>query len=87
MDPKEMSKQLVEFNRVMFRNYMDAVAAMEEQTEKTFGQIIAQAPIYPQELKSAVTNWFETYKQGLANFKTFAEDNFKKMEELCSGKK
>jgi hypothetical protein len=87
MDPKEMSRQLVEFNRVMFRNYMGAITVLEEQTEKTFAQMMAQAPLFPQELKAAVTNWFETYKQGLDNFKTFTEDNFNKMEELYSGTK
>jgi putative IMPACT (imprinted ancient) family translation regulator len=87
MDPKQMGKQMVEFNKVMFNNYFSAICVLQDQTEKAFEQMMAQSPMFPQEVKAAITNWFGTYKQGRDNFKTFAEDNFKKMEELCSGKK
>jgi len=87
MDPKQMGKQMVEFNKAMFNNYFSAICVLQDQTEKALGQMMAQSPLFPPEVKSAVAKWFDTYKQGRDNFKTFADDHFKKMEELCSGKK
>jgi hypothetical protein len=45
------------------------VSAMMEQT--TF---------FPAEGKKAVTDWMKTYKKGREEFKTAADENFKKVE-------
>jgi len=86
MDPKQIGKQMIEFNKSMFNNYFGAICVLQDQMEKAFGQMLAQSPLFPEEAKKTLESWFGTYRQGRDSFKTFADEHFKKMEDLCSGK-
>lgn len=86
MDPKQIAKQMVDFNKTAFDNSFAAMAVIQEQTEKMVSNMMEQTNIFPAEGKKLIMDWIKTYKKGREEFKTAAEENFKKVEVYFSGK-
>jgi len=85
MDPKQILKQMIQFNKAAFNNTFDAVTVLQEQTEKLIATYLDQAPFLPTEGKKAITDWMKAYKKGRIEFKTAMDDNLKKIEEFFTG--
>ncbi|MDI6743082.1 MAG: hypothetical protein QMD11_10150 [Smithella sp.] len=86
MDPKQIAKQMVDFNKTAFDNSFEAMSALQDQAEKMFLASIAQTSFFPEEGKKVVNEWIKTYKKGREDFKSTADENFKKVEAFFSGK-
>jgi hypothetical protein len=82
MDPKQIAKQMIQFNKTAFDNTFNAMTVLQEQTEKMMGMYMDQAPWIPAEGKKAINDWIKAYKKGREDFKTAAEDNYKKVEDF-----
>ncbi|MBA4396155.1 MAG: hypothetical protein C0394_02005 [Syntrophus sp. (in: bacteria)] len=85
MDPKQIAKQMIKFNKTAFDNTFDAMAAVQEQTEKMMAMYLEQAPMLPAEGKKAISDWLKAYKKGRGDFKAAADENFKKVEDFFAG--
>lgn len=85
MDPKQIVKQMIQFNKTAFDNTFDAMIVLQEQTEKMMATYLDQAPLIPAEGKKAIDDWLKAYKKGRADFKTAADENYKKVEEFFAG--
>jgi hypothetical protein len=85
MDPKQIAKQVIQFNKTAFDNTFDALTALQEQTEKMMGMYLEQAPLIPEEGKKAINDWLKAYKKGRVDFKAAADENYKKVEEFFAG--
>jgi polyhydroxyalkanoate synthesis regulator phasin len=81
MDQNQMFKQMIEFNKTTFDNSLNAIAMLQEQTEKMFNSMLDQATWLPKEGRKAIDDWMTAYKDGFKNFKKTADDNFKKVED------
>ena len=86
MDPKEMAKQIVDFNKKAFDNSFEAMSVVQDQTEKMVSAMMEQTAFFPVEGKKEVTNWMKTYKKGREEFKASADENFKKVEVYFASK-
>jgi hypothetical protein len=86
MEPKQIAKQMVDFNKTAFDNSFEAMSALQDQAEKMFLASIAQTSFFPEEGKKVVNEWIKTYKKGREDFKSTADENFKKVESFFSGK-
>lgn len=82
MEPKQMMKQVMDFNKAAFDNTMSAMAIMQEQSEKMFNSYMEQMPWMPEEGKRLFQEWMKACKQGRENFKAATEGNYKKAEEF-----
>jgi hypothetical protein len=85
MDPKQIAKQMIQFNKTAFDNSFDAMTVLQEQTEKMMGRFMEQALWIPAEGKKAIIDWIKAYKKGRADFKATADENYKKVEEFFAG--
>lgn len=85
MDPKQFLKQMIQFNKTVFNNNFDAMAMLQEQTEKMFAKYMDQMPMLPAEGKKAINEWLKAYKKGCGDFKAAVEDNYKKVEAFFEG--
>jgi hypothetical protein len=85
MDPKQIARQMIQFNKTAFDNTFDAITVLQEQTEKLIGMYLEQAPLLPEEGKKAITDWMKVYKKGRKEFKAAVEGNYKKVEEFFTG--
>jgi polyhydroxyalkanoate synthesis regulator phasin len=79
MDPKELTKQMIDFNKTAFDNTFNALNIVQEQTEKVANMLVEQTPLFPQEGKKAVNDWVKTYKKGMDDFKASVDEGYKKM--------
>jgi hypothetical protein len=86
MDPKQIAKQMVDFNKTAFDNSFEAMSALQDQAEKMFAASIEQTSFFPAEGKKLINEWIKTYKKGREDFKAAADENFKKVEAYFSAK-
>jgi len=85
MDPKEIIKQMVHFNKTIFDNTFDALSIILEQREKMINVFFEQTPWFPEEGKKIVNEWVKAYKKGRYDFKASIDENFGKVEDFFSG--
>ena len=85
MEPKQVAKQMIQFNKAAFDNTFSAMTVLQEQMEKMVNNYLEQSPWMPAEGKKAITDWIKAYKQGREEFKANVDDNYRKVEEYFSG--
>ena len=86
MEPKQIAKQMIDFNKKAFDSSFDAMSVIQEQTEKMVGSLMEQSALFPEEGKKLVNDWIKTYKKGREEFKAAADENFKKVEAFFASK-
>lgn len=85
MNPMQIAKQMIQFNKMTFDNALDTMTVLQEQTEKMMSGLMEQAPWIPAEGKKAIIDWIKAYKKGRDDFKAAVEDNYKKVEDFFAG--
>lgn len=80
MDPKQIAKQMIDFNKAAFDNSFNAMAILQDQIEKMASTALEQNNMIPAEGKKAVSGWIKSYKKGRDDFKAAADESFKKVE-------
>ncbi len=85
MDPKQMMKQMFDFNKTAVEKSFTAMAVMQDQTEKMFNLWLDQNKMFPEEGKKAMVEWVKTCKKGRDEFKSKIDEGYKKVEEYLSG--
>jgi uncharacterized protein YdiU (UPF0061 family) len=85
MDPKQIAKQMMQFNKTAFDNTFDAMTVLQEQTEKMIAMWMDQSPLLPADGKKAINDWLKAYKKGREDFRTAVDENYNKVEEFFSG--
>jgi polyhydroxyalkanoate synthesis regulator phasin len=86
MDPKQIAKQMVDFNKTAFNNSFDAMSVIQDQAEKMINAMMEQTAFFPEEGKKTVTDWLKTCKKGREEFKASADENIK-VKDFISFKK
>jgi hypothetical protein len=86
MEPKQIAKQMIDFNKTAFDNSFEAMAVMQDQTEKMVTSFIEQNALIPEEGKKAVSDWIKSYKKGRDDLKVAADESFKKVESFFAAK-
>jgi hypothetical protein len=82
MDPNQLFKQMIEFNKTTFDNSFNAIVMLQEQTEKMVNSYLEQAPWLTEEGKKVLNEWANAYKKSCVDFKKAVDDNFKRVEEF-----
>ena len=86
MDPKQIAKQMIDFNKAAFDNSFNAMAILQDQIEKMASTALEQNNMIPAEGKKAVSDWIKSYKKGRDDFKASADESFKKVETFFAFK-
>ena len=80
IQPKQVLKQMIDFNKAAFDNSFNTMLMLQEQMERVTRVYADQATGISAETKNAVNEWTQLYKKGLADFKAVIDENFKKVE-------
>ncbi|HUN55036.1 MAG TPA: hypothetical protein VMU29_07775 [Smithella sp.] len=86
MDPKQIAKQMVDFNKTAFDNSFNAMSVVQDQTEKMVNGMMEQTAYFPEEGKKVISNWINMCKKSRDEFKANADENFKKVESFFTTK-
>jgi hypothetical protein len=87
MQPKDMLKQMIDFNKAAYDNAFKNMNMLQEQMEKVVNQYIDQASGMSDDGKKSAKEWASMYKKGYEDFKKLVDDNFKKMDAFFQEKK
>jgi len=82
MEPKQIAKQMIDFQKSTFDNSFSAMSMVQEQAERMVNMSLTQATWLPEEGKKAIEDWIGAYKNGREDFKKTVDDNFKKVEDF-----
>jgi len=85
MDPKQVTKQMIDFNKSAFDNSFSAMAALQEQTQRMINMFIEQSPWLPEEGRKVIQDWNKAFKKGREDFKKSVDESYKKVETLFAG--
>lgn len=85
MDPRNVAKQMLKFNKIAFDSTFDTMTIIQEQIEKTINRFLEQNVWMPAEGKNAIGNWVQAYKKGRNDYKTAMDNNFKMVEDFFVG--
>jgi hypothetical protein len=80
--PKQMLKQMVDFNKAAFDNALNNMAMLQGQMESIINTFVNQSTGMTEEGKKAAKEWASIYKKGFADFKRSVDDNFKKVDSF-----
>jgi len=76
---------MMNFNKAAFDNVYNAMAMLQDQTEKIANTSMEQATWIPEEGKKFADEWTKAFRQGCEDFKNAVDDNFKKAEDFFTG--
>jgi len=81
MEPLQIAKQMIEFNKSSFDNTFTAMVLLQEQAEKMVNSFMEQANWLPEEGRNILDEWLATYKKGRDEFKKTVDESFQKVRE------
>jgi hypothetical protein len=81
MDQKQIARQMMDFNKTAFDNTFNAMTILQDQTEKLVYRFLEKTPWFPEDGKKAINEWVKTYKKGREDFKTAADESYKKVTD------
>jgi hypothetical protein len=84
MNPKDLTKQVIDFNKQAFDNSFHAMSSLQDQVERVVNMFLDQSPWFPEEGRKAVSEWVNAYRKGRENFKEAVDNNYKKVEDFLS---
>ena len=80
MDQKQITKQMIQFNKSAFDNSFSAMSMVYEQNEKMVETFLGQASWMPEEGKKAIKDWMNAYRTGYNDLKKMVDDSYAKVE-------
>jgi len=81
VEPLQIAKQMIDFNKSSFDNTFTAMMLLQEQTEKMVNSFLSQANWLPEEARKTLDEWLASYKKGRDDFKKIVDESFQKVEE------
>ena len=85
MDPKEWTKQTLEFHKMTYENGYNTMLLMQEQAEKMMRAVMDQSPYIPTEGKRLVDEWLTACKKSRDEMKTVMDEGFRKVSDYLAG--
>ena len=86
MQPKDMLKQMIDFNKSAYENAFKNMNMLQEQMEKVINLYIDQASGMSEEGKKAAKEWASMYLKGFEDYRKLVDENFKKLEAFFQEK-
>jgi hypothetical protein len=81
MEPKQIFKQMFDFNKTAFENGFKTMVMLQDQAERMANVFMEQSPWLPEEGKKAINDWISSFKKARDNFKKTVDESVKKVED------
>ncbi|MGA2401194.1 MAG: hypothetical protein ABSG91_05740 [Syntrophobacteraceae bacterium] len=75
-----MLKQMIDFNKATFDNAFNAMALLQEQTERMTKNFVDQAASLPDEGRKGLNDWIQAIEKGREEFKKAVDRSFSNVE-------
>jgi len=81
MDQKQTMKQVLDFNKKAFDNVFNTLSSLQDETESLFSGLMERANFITPEGRKIMSQLTESYRKGRGDFKTMADENYRKASE------
>lgn len=81
MDQIQTIKQMLDFNKKAFDNVFNSVSSLQDDTESLFSGLMERANLITPEGRKIMSQLTESYRKGRVDFKTMADENYRKASE------
>ena len=83
MDPMKIAKRMIDFQKTTFANTFDALALVQNQTERIAASWEQTLGI-PEEGQKFIDDWIKACNEGRENYKKIVNDSFDNMEKFLA---
>ena len=80
MEYGQISKQIMEFQKLTFTNCFNAVVLLQDQATSVMSRTVQQNTWLPEQGQKMIQSWVDTCQQERERFKTYVDDGFAYME-------
>ncbi len=88
MEYTEITKQVIDFQKMSFSNLYNAIAMVQDQTTSAMDIMRAQSTWVPEDGRKAVQSWLSACQEERDRFKSYVDGSFSSVEKyLAKGKK
>lgn len=84
MEYTEITKQVIDFQKMSFSNWYNAVAMVQDQTTSAMDMVLDQSTWVPEEGRKAVQSWLDACQQERNRFKAYVDEGFTSMEKYLA---
>lgn len=81
MDQKQTVKQMLDFNKRAFDNVFNALSSLQDETESLMTRFMEKSKWITPEGKKIFSQISDSYRKGRSDFKTMADDNYRKTSD------
>jgi hypothetical protein len=76
---------MIDLNKNIFDNTLDAMMSFQEQMEKMATSSLEQTPWWSEEWTKGIAEWMTAYNKAYKDFKNIVDESFKSVEEFFTG--
>lgn len=88
MEYTQISKQVIDFQKMSFSNWYDTVTMLQDQATSAMNIVLQQNTWVPEEGRKAIQTWVNACQQERGRFKSYVDEGFSDLEKyVVEGKK
>lgn len=84
MEYNQITKKVIDFQKMSFENWYEAVAIAQDQAVSTMNMMLNQATWIPDDGRNAVQNWINVCKEERNRFKSYISKGFSVLESTVT---
>ncbi len=81
MEQSQLTKKILDFQKMSFDHWFDAVSLIQNQAENTMDMMLNQSTWIPEDGRNALNNWANLCQQERGRFKTYVDKGFSALEK------
>lgn len=88
MEYAEITKQMIDFQKMSFSNWYNAIAMVQDQATSAMDMMLDQSTWVPEDGRKAVQGWLGACQEERDRFKSYIDGSFTSVEKyMGKGKK
>jgi hypothetical protein len=88
MEYTQISKQVIDFQKMSFSNWYDTVTTLQDQATSAMNIVLQQNTWVPEEGRKAIQSWVNACQQERGRFKSYVDEGFSDLEKyMVEGKR
>ncbi len=84
MEPIQMTKKVIDFQKMSFDHWYNAMSMIQDQAGSTMDLVLNQATWIPEDGRNTLRNWVNVCQQERGRFKTYVDKGFTALEKAVA---
>ena len=82
MEYNQITKQVIDFQKMSFTNWHNAMTMVQEQANSTVDMVLEQNSWMPEQGRQALQSWMDACRQESDRFKSYVDEGFAGLESI-----